>query len=463
MSTVRVNALEPATGAHILVRGRLQFTEQQPGLSIGPVNDIGVAGTAGFGVGIAPDYDPALMAPLAGCFEPGHDNYGNYLLTDGSVMVWIPAFFYKIGTGSNGFPVNWIDVKPLHAYATVAAANTAGYALNRAAYNDGKIKAGYWIDKYHCSNNGGVASSMRWKAPLSSAAANQPFAGLSGAPSNNYAGAFAAAKTRGASFFPASIFMFTDLAMLAKAHAQSATGMAWCAWYSASGVSAPRGNNGSLTLTDVNDGTVSFGPTAYDGGSYLIAQTGSASHLAKTTHNGQNSGVADVNGNMWSIAPGLTYGTNGASETGYFVLKTSANIAALGGGTALSTDAWGAAGLDANYDFVGASFGEASASGGSRSLRAGNAGAQVFSQATTGNNWRQTACGIPVSGGASASGTDAFGADQFLDAGPSPASLCPIACGSANNGSNAGVWARNLNSSRSGSNVSVGFRAAFYL
>ncbi len=37
--------------------------------------------------------------------------------------------------------------------------------------------------------------------------------------------------------------------------------------------------------------------------------------------------------------------------------------------------------------------------------------------------------------------------------------MCPIASGNWNNGSNAGVWALNLNNVRGNSNNSVGFRA----
>jgi len=37
--------------------------------------------------------------------------------------------------------------------------------------------------------------------------------------------------------------------------------------------------------------------------------------------------------------------------------------------------------------------------------------------------------------------------------------MCPIASGNWNNGSNAGVWALNLNNVRANSNNNVGFRA----
>ena len=54
------------------------------------VNTIGTPGQRGFGVGICPT-PPAGFSPLTGFNDPSHDNYGNYLYSDGSTMVWVPA------------------------------------------------------------------------------------------------------------------------------------------------------------------------------------------------------------------------------------------------------------------------------------------------------------------------------------------------------------------------------------
>jgi hypothetical protein len=105
------------------------------------LNDIGIAGAAGFGVGICPNV-PAGFIPIAGCTDPYSDGYGNYAYSDNSVMVWVPAFYYKWGTGSNGLGVNVIDVKAYSAYADVATANAAGYALHRAFIDGGVEQAG---------------------------------------------------------------------------------------------------------------------------------------------------------------------------------------------------------------------------------------------------------------------------------------------------------------------------------
>jgi len=187
------------------------------------VNNIGIPGQPGFGVGICPGPLPAGMGGISGYADPLSNSYGNYRFSDGSEMVWIPAFYYKWGTGANGLAINAVDIKPFSQYASVADAAAAGYALHRAFYDGGAIQLGVFVDKYQCSNNAGIASSIKNGNPLSSAAAHNPFAGLTGAPANFYYGAIAAAKTRGANFFCNSRFIFAALAMLAYAHGQSST------------------------------------------------------------------------------------------------------------------------------------------------------------------------------------------------------------------------------------------------
>ena len=277
------------------------------------MNDIGVAGAAGFGAGICPQ-PPFGMYPLSNAtFNPYSDDYGNYQYSDGSVMVWIPAFFYKFGTGANGLAINAVDVKPFSFYANVAAANTAGYALHRAFYDGGNIQAGVFVDKYKCSNNNGTASSIRGGNPLSTAAANNPIGGLTGAPANNYSGVIAAAKTRGANFFPGSLFVNKMLALLALAHAQASTSTTWCAWYHATN-NFPKGCNNALG--DANDAAILY--TSAGNVTYPTApKTGSANQFAKTTHNGQNCGIADLNGVIFEICIGLTAQVPTSTGAGY--------------------------------------------------------------------------------------------------------------------------------------------------
>lgn len=276
------------------------------------VNHIGTPGRKGFGVGIAPSV-PSGFSKLAGTENPYSDQYGNYQFTDGSIMVWIPAFYFRLGHSGNptfgAFGVNSIDIKPVSAFATEAAANADGYYLHRAFRNAGAVQQGFFRDKYDCSVSSNTASSIALGNPVVSG----PSTGQTGfsactansqTPANNYGGAIAAAKSRGSRFFPESVFMADAITRISEAHAQASTSTAHCAWWAASGVSAPRGNNNNA-LGDANDGAVSF-TTAGAGVAAAFAKTGSGTPFAKTTHNGQANGIADVAGNIWKINIGLT-------------------------------------------------------------------------------------------------------------------------------------------------------------
>ena len=422
------------------------------------INNIGVAGQLGFGVGICPEALPSGMMEMSGTQDIYSDNYGNYQYSDGSVMVWMPAFFYKYGTGSNGLAINIVDIKPFGAYADVAAANAAGYALHRAFYDGGKIQPGVFVDKYLASNQGGIASSVKLGNPLSSSAAHNPFSGLTGTPTNAYHGAIVAAKTRGASFFCSSLFIFKALAFLSLAHGQAASASTWCAWRDAAGVkNFPKGCNNNA-LGDTNDISLAF---IWDGyAANNSCKTGSANFFARTTHNGQNSGVADLNGCLWEITPGLTQNSSDPAVGNFYVLKTATAMKDVTSGTSLATDLWGATGLAALYDDLGLmnSFTGYGVNFSDRAQRMGNAG-QVLSHATSGTAWQMTAAGVPLV--SDATGTNMFGLDLLNDF--STEDMCPIAGGHWYSTSGAGVWALNFGHARGSSAYNVGFRAALYL
>jgi hypothetical protein len=282
-----------------------------------PVNDIGIAGAPGFGVGICPAADlPAGFTPLAGYLDPTSATYGNYVYTDGSIMVWVPKFYYLIGTGANGFPVNWVDVKPASAYANTAAANAAGYALHRAFIDGGAEKSGFFVDKYRVSKNalgaGFVGSSLKGGLPLSTAAAHNPMADLAASGGvNAYYKAIDCAHARdgvdgavnpASNFFVTSRFIHAALALLSLAHGLAAHGETWCAWYDWTGAkNYPKGCNNNA-LRDTDDATVVYLTDGYSN----CGKTGSGLPFAKTTHNGQECGVADLNGLMYEISLGMT-------------------------------------------------------------------------------------------------------------------------------------------------------------
>lgn len=271
-------------------------------------NDIGTPGQMGFGVGICPDEIlPAGYSLMLGTTTPGHDNYGNYQFSDGSVEVWVPQCWFKIGMGveANGLEVNKVLVKPASYFRSEADANAAGYMSHRADWDAGKLQPGVMVDKYPCSANGSVASSIKNAMPMvSGPAAGQVGFSAVGA-TNAYHGAIAAAKTRSANHFPASRFIVAKLALLSLAHSQAATSTTHCAWYDAAGVTNfPKGCNNNA-LKDANDTSVTF--TTAGASSYpAMPLAGSGVPFAKTTHNGQACGVADLNGTVWEINLGMT-------------------------------------------------------------------------------------------------------------------------------------------------------------
>ena len=414
------------------------------------VNDIGIMGELGAGVSVT-DALPTGMRPLVGTNVRGHDNYGNYAYSDGSIMVYVAAFCYRWGHPDSPhyakYGVNSCDVKPFSYFGSVAAANAVGYAVHRAFYDDGKLKDGFFVDKYQCSNNAGKASSIKNGIAMSASTANAPFSGLTGSPANNLAGAIDAAKTRGPDFFPTTIFIQRALSLLSMAHAQAATSSTACAWYDASGVSNfPKGCNNNA-LRDVNDTSVIYTTSGYSN----AGLTGSGQPFAKTTHNGQVCGVADLNGNMNEVALGLTQ-----TDGNFYVLKTTAKASALTSGVTLDTDAWGAAAMTASYDSLGASYGELT--GESRNFQIGSTSSQVFSSASSGLAWAASCAGIPQIGGSD--GTNIFGNDRFYD--NRIEHLCPAVGGPWNSGSYAGGWHVNCYSSRTASNNNYGFRSALY-
>ena len=296
------------------------------GRTSGVINDIGSPGGAGFGTGVAPESSlPSGMTALYGHADPTHDHYGNYQYVDGSIMVWIPKFYYKIGTGSDGLDVNSIDVKGASDFATRAEAEAQGYALHRAFIDGGVEHDGFFVDKYMCSKNawgtGFIASSIEGGVPISMHADHNPVADLTACSGNYYYEAINAAHARDgidgavnsdSQFFCASRFIYAALAMLSIAHGQAANGSTYCAWYDASGVTNfPKGCNNNA-LGDTNDGEVSYQSDGYSN----CGKTGSGVPFAKTTHNGQSCGVADLNGLMYEISLGVTCVAAGKAITG---------------------------------------------------------------------------------------------------------------------------------------------------
>lgn len=308
---------------------RVEFGDLKNQILSLEVNDIGIAGDLGFGVGICPsELLPSYLIGMTGYTDKASDNYGNYVCTiDGSVMVWIPAFVFKITNDINPpFNGTKVEIKSFKNYGYVEDAAIAdGYALHRAFIDGGAIKKGFFVDKYKWSltnfiyDTSGIASSIKNGNPISSSAeskrnATNNYAGSFSncksngqIPADNYGGAWAAAKSRGNDFAIWSMFIHSALAMLSLAHAQAATSLTNCAWYDATGVkNFPKGNNNYGA--DFNDSSVTFSvcSDSYWSSRNEARKNGSGTLFSKTTHNGQNCGVSDIQGDQWQIAQGFT-------------------------------------------------------------------------------------------------------------------------------------------------------------
>jgi hypothetical protein len=503
--------------------------------SVGPTgviptaNRIGLAGQQGFGVGVCPVL-PSGYAAMPGTADTSSDNYGNYQYSDGSVMVWVPRFYYRIGSPASPryatHGANAIDIVGDSAFGSEADANSAGYVLHRAFF-DGGVQLGFFVDKYQCSNNGGIASSIRYGAPLSTGAAHNPISALASAPANIYAGTIDAAKTRGAAFHPASIYIYGALAMLSMAHGQAATATTWCAWYDAAGVSNfPKGNNNNA-LRDTNDASVLYVSDGYSN----CGQTGSGTPFAKTTHNGQACGIADLNGNMNEVALGMqcvatskavtaitqanppvcTAVAHGATTGDVILIVSGTGMTALNDRlytiTVLTPDTFSLNGVDASA--LPAYTGSATATRGTFYAAKTAARMRDFTAGATlaGDHWGAVGAAAnfqpltprfrtdyPNNGAAQRFGNGATqvlssatsGNDWMLAGAGQPQAggvgaagsnqfgadyfyqyirndMCLIAGSLWSAGSNAGVWAVEWNNARTFSGGSVGFRAASYL
>jgi hypothetical protein len=444
------------------------FVQRALVLKLPAENLIGVPGQMGFGVGICPaGILPPGMHGMPGYDILGADNYGNYVFTEGSVMIWVPRFYYRVGHVDNPtyatYGVNSIDIKGIDTYATTALANAAGYALHRSFIDGGVEKWGFFRDKYKCSKvangTGYTAGSIKNGLPLSSAAAHNPFSGLTGGVDYYYGALDLAHRRDGVNgnvnassiFFCSSQFLRGAIAMLSMAHGQAATSTANCAWYHAT-YNYPKGCNNNA-LRDCDDTTVIWETDGYSN----CGKTGSAGYgagagnvFAKSTHNGQNCGSADDNGLMYEISIGVT-----CDGTNFYVAKQATAMKNFtNGDNAAATDHWGRYDM---FDVLTVPF----ITGNDAWAFFGNGANQVLADDVSGNAWLLAGLGFPeTADGLSAAGTNAFGKDGLYRYIINK--MCLIVACDWVGASGAGVWHARFSIVRGDSGHGVGFRAACY-
>jgi len=418
--------------------GKIPIADANGKISAGwinaPIDDavyqLGQPGELGFGCATAypHQYSAAGCVPLAGHEVVSSVNYGNYLhLASGAIMVWIPKHYYKI-TGN------------LFEYSDVEA---TGYVIDRSFINSGAEIEGVMVSKYGGTLNDGKFSSQPWRDPMSTNSAHNPISQVGAV--NNYGGLYTAVKTMDANAVLTPIFVYSMLARMAKAHGEAATSTSVCAYIDVD----PKMPKGCLVsaLRDVNDSSVTYTGSGYS----ACGLTGSGRPFAKTTHNGQDCGIADLNGNMWEVASGFIR----TDSTGFLVLSESTDLTAIANDST-TQGAGGAYDIDL-YDVIDISD---LVSGNDGWIDLGNGSNQVFgfSTARTDAAYKRTAIGIPRADGVSGGGTTEFGNDgiyRYLR--DDMACLCG---GYWHYSSIAGVFAMTLYYYRTASSYHVGGRAS---
>lgn len=429
-------------------------------------------GEKGFGIEPCPAGTPyaALgLAEMTGTNEVGHDNYGNYIHTNGSIACFYPRKFYRVGHASSPrfavYGANALDIEPASLFADEAAANTAGYVLPRAFIDGGAMKTGYFRDKYIASKKVGdtnVAVSVKNGNPigLTTNASYNPSSDMTGC-TGILADAITLCRARGNGWNTQSAFIGAWSMMISIAQGQAATNTDDVAWYDETlTMNFPKGcNNGSLA--DVNDTSVTWTVSPDNAAKGL---TGSASNFAKSTDNGANNGCADVNGLMWQVALGVTNAGANATDTAtianstIYVLKESSFLKDLTAGWDGSTDAFG------NTTHLASLYDSATSPVSldpSESVYWGNGTNPVFDDATSGVG--RALCGfLPKNDtAADATGINMLGNDQVYKI--NKANLFPLLSGYWSHAAGAGVGLRGLNSYRSDVNYVASFRAVAYV
>jgi len=466
---------------------------------------IGLAGLTGFGVGCCPpELLPHDMAPLPGTEDRFSPNYGNYIhLPSASIQCFIPAHYIDIQAPGN------TDAPTYGTKVVIGSLPGANGVLARPFTDGGSNVVGIFVDKYQGSNTkpdgsgapnssdgnpgafpstGGVFASrpLHWPvSPSLSGTSDSPFSYCNSTtlnsadttPTNNLGGVWALCQSRGTDFLPCPIWLYTQIGYLSLAHAQALLTVAGvpvvdaikrAAWMDVTPY-LPKGNNNNGY--DVNKSSLTFNRTDIAGhvsgwaGRSARAFTGAArisgvSAVEHTTHNGQLSGLVDVNGNQWGIAPGLTSVTTGMSAAGYRLLPDSVTWSSI----ASNNDIRAAVGL--------ISLAAETAPGDDDGIWHTAANAWTYLKEHTGGTFHPTStwaanatrkamteCGIPRELGTDTTqvGTNHFGGDGFYRS--LPADCLPVVGGYWGDTALAGVFFRYFDRTPSGSAAGTGARA----
>lgn len=423
--TERVSVLAPTSDAKSIAYTMSSLKDEN--IIDYDIFGIGTAGEIGFGVSCLTALEiPAGFTIGSGYYIKGAPDYAVLYDASGSHMTALRKHYMKIV--GNTFTFHDTQV--------------TGSFLPRMFINAGTEITALLVDIHTCGIENGVWVSKPGLDPASTNAAHNPISQLTNTPANNYGGLYKAAKTRGAEYFLAPNWVYTHLSFMAKAHGEAATSTAACAYMDVN-PKFPKGNLNN-SLRDVNDSSVTFTSSGYSN----CALTGSGKPYAKTTHNGQECGIADLNGNMWEVASGFIR----TDALGFLTLKESVDI------TSITDDSTGATGAynTALYDVIDISDVVNSNAGWTYF---GNGSNQVFDASSdrTTDAYKRTQNGIPLALGVSSAGTTEFGNDglyRYLRN-----EMAVLRGGYWSTSSHAGALAMTLGDARTYSLSNVGGRA----
>lgn len=384
---------------------------------------------------------------MSGYDDPFNDNYGNYQGSDGSIMCFIPAFCYR--SGHKLAPTKERDgLNALEITYDTSMEGQDGWILHRAFWNGGQRISGFFIDKYLASKNADSTGCVSVKN-------GDPLTLYSGTSYNGtillpdcgacFYDAIVLGRKRGSRYCCASLFAYSAIAMLSLAHSQACGdgNTEYCAWND----NNPWCKGNTNNLTDYYDSTITYTTAVTNYPSKGL--TGSGTPFAKTTHNGQNCGVADIIGCLQEVALGVTQPKSDSdSRFGkLLVLKTSADICAIESYQTNIDDA-------SLYDEV-----DYTRNLGRNSSYAWPNTVAQFSSDVLGADWALTGC-YPRRNGEATSSTIRYlmNGSYYPDgAADNSASYCPLIGGSFTGRNGSGLFYRFNRNWYNGNNL-VGFR-----
>lgn len=293
-------------------------------------NDVGIAGTMGFGVGVCP-YTTSQLAekgytPCEGYTDPLNDNYGNYTHVRGGEFVWIPKFYCRYGDSRSPkyatYGANTVEIRRARDFKDTADAESQGFFLPTCFRDGGEEKEGFMCAKYvsyYPSDTDGTTycKSDAVKSPTIDGYSAPAFTMM------------ARARNTGSQFMCTKSSMKVARDLICLAQAQNATSTYACGWYDPTGVeSRPRRGK------DINK-------------------------KALYTHNGQANGTMDEY-NIYEFCPDVTtagtvanQGQTRVTENALYIMKDSVKFTDYTYGFGDTFDAWGTAeSLLASHDKI---------------------------------------------------------------------------------------------------------------